>query len=133
MAKSYGVSTDIIPARGGMGPGGVDKMPSARMGRGSMSSREELDRINKEYKDYMAGLGKKGSNPPETKIAAPLTKEQTRARDRANAEVQKQLPRRKSNPLVEDIEEELVFKKGGKVSSASKRADGCAIRGKTRA
>lgn len=25
-----------------------------------------------------------------------------------------------------------VFKKGGKVSSASKRADGCAIRGKTR-
>jgi hypothetical protein len=25
------------------------------------------------------------------------------------------------------------FKKGGKVSSASKRADGCAIRGKTRA
>jgi hypothetical protein len=26
-----------------------------------------------------------------------------------------------------------LFKKGGKVSSASKRADGCAIRGKTRA
>jgi hypothetical protein len=26
-----------------------------------------------------------------------------------------------------------TFKKGGKVSSASKRADGCAIRGKTRA
>ena len=26
-----------------------------------------------------------------------------------------------------------VMKKGGKVSSASKRADGCAIRGKTRA
>ena len=25
------------------------------------------------------------------------------------------------------------YKKGGKVSSASKRADGCAIRGKTRA
>jgi hypothetical protein len=26
-----------------------------------------------------------------------------------------------------------AYKKGGKVSSASKRADGCAIRGKTRA
>ena len=26
-----------------------------------------------------------------------------------------------------------IFKSGGKVSSASKRADGCAIRGKTRA
>jgi hypothetical protein len=106
---------------------------SARSGRGTMSSREELDRINKEYKDYMAGLGKKGSNPPETKVAAPLTKEQTRARDKANKEAQKNLPRRKANPLVEDIEEELVFKKGGKVSSASKRADGCCVRGKTRA
>ena len=29
--------------------------------------------------------------------------------------------------------EQQVFKKGGKVSSASRRADGCAIRGKTRA
>lgn len=28
---------------------------------------------------------------------------------------------------------EMGMKKGGKVSSASKRADGCAIRGKTRA
>jgi hypothetical protein len=27
----------------------------------------------------------------------------------------------------------LPFKNGGKVSSASKRADGCAVRGKTRA
>ena len=27
----------------------------------------------------------------------------------------------------------MGFKEGGKVSSASKRADGCAIRGKTRA
>jgi hypothetical protein len=133
MAKSYGVTTDIIPAKGGMGPGGVGNIP-ARSGRGTMSSREELDRINKEYKDYMAGLGKKGSNPPETKVAAPLTKEQTRARDKANKEAQKNLPRRRANPLVEDIEEELVFKKGGMVKSkASSRADGCAIRGKTRA
>ncbi len=30
-------------------------------------------------------------------------------------------------------EQGSFFKKGGKVSSASKRADGCAIRGKTRA
>jgi hypothetical protein len=133
MAKNYGSMVDVIPAKGGMGPGGVDKMPAARMGRGTTSSREELDRINKEYKEYMAGLGKKGYNPPETKTAAPLTKDQMRARDRANAEVQKKLPVRRSNPLVEDVEEELVFKKGGSVSSASKRADGCAVRGKTRA
>ena len=37
----------------------------------------------------------------------------------------------KKNPY--EIEEDMGMKKGGKVSSASKRADGCAIRGKTRA
>jgi hypothetical protein len=31
------------------------------------------------------------------------------------------------------MQQQQAFKKGGKVSSASKRADGCAIRGKTRA
>ena len=34
------------------------------------------------------------------------------------------------NPQQQPIQ---AFKKGGKVSSASSRADGCAIRGKTRA
>jgi hypothetical protein len=34
--------------------------------------------------------------------------------------------------LDEDDVRELGLKKGGKVSSASKRADGCAARGKTR-
>jgi len=33
----------------------------------------------------------------------------------------------------EEAQTEASMKKGGKVSSASKRADGCAIRGKTRA
>ena len=33
----------------------------------------------------------------------------------------------------EQAQTEAGMKKGGKVSSASKRADGCAIRGKTRA
>jgi hypothetical protein len=36
----------------------------------------------------------------------------------------------KKNPYA--TEEESEFKKGGKVSSASKRADGCAVKGKTR-
>ena len=33
---------------------------------------------------------------------------------------------------VEKVKSALGFKKGGKVSSASKRADGCAIKGKTK-
>lgn len=35
--------------------------------------------------------------------------------------------------MFEEGETAPAFKKGGKVSSASKRADGCAVRGKTRA
>jgi hypothetical protein len=35
--------------------------------------------------------------------------------------------------LTKQMAENAVYKSGGKVSSASKRADGCAIRGKTRA
>ena len=35
--------------------------------------------------------------------------------------------------LLEQQKAQMGMKKGGKVSSASKRADGCAIRGTTRA
>lgn len=38
-----------------------------------------------------------------------------------------------SRTMLDEGETAPAFKKGGKVSSASKRADGCAIRGKTRA
>lgn len=37
------------------------------------------------------------------------------------------------NDKVKRLKEEVGMKKGGKVKSASQRADGCAIRGKTRA
>jgi len=50
-----------------------------------------------------------------------------RGRDRQEAEKsQKQYE-------IQDKQEGTGMKKGGKVSSASKRADGCAVRGKTRA
>ena len=39
----------------------------------------------------------------------------------------------KARKVKEKIKSVLPFKKGGSVSSASKRADGCAVRGKTRA
>jgi hypothetical protein len=37
------------------------------------------------------------------------------------------------NKKPKSKEDAMLMKKGGKVSSASKRADGCAVRGKTRA
>jgi hypothetical protein len=39
----------------------------------------------------------------------------------------------KARKVKEKIKSVLPFKKGGSVSSASKRADGCAVRGKTKA
>jgi hypothetical protein len=39
----------------------------------------------------------------------------------------------KANKQIKEDTDPGGYKKGGKVSSASKRADGCAIRGKTRA
>jgi hypothetical protein len=39
----------------------------------------------------------------------------------------------KARKVKEKIKSVMPFKKGGSVSSASKRADGCAIRGKTKA
>ena len=40
--------------------------------------------------------------------------------------------RQRVRTIKEKVKNVLPFKKGGSVSSASKRADGCAIRGKTR-
>ena len=137
--KKYTGKSEFEAGIGGSGSGGAGSISSGRMGRGS-DSRADIAKMNQEYKDYMSRLKKergiKGTNPIEPKIAEPLTKQQIRARDTANAKVQKSLPRmpKKSKSYEEEMPEaELEFKKGGKVSSASKRADGCALRGKTRA
>jgi hypothetical protein len=48
-------------------------------------------------------------------------------------EAKDELVMEKARKFKEKIKSVLPFKKGGSVSSASKRADGCAIRGKTKA
>jgi hypothetical protein len=48
-------------------------------------------------------------------------------------EAKDELVMEKARKVKEKIKSVMPFKKGGLVSSASKRADGCAIRGKTRA
>ena len=48
-------------------------------------------------------------------------------------EAKDELVMEKARKVKEKIKSVLPFKKGGSVSSASKRADGCAIRGKTKA
>jgi hypothetical protein len=47
-------------------------------------------------------------------------------------EAKDELVMEKARKVKEKIKSVLPFKKGGSVSSASKRADGCAIKGKTK-
>jgi hypothetical protein len=47
-------------------------------------------------------------------------------------EAKDELVMEKARKVKEKIKSVLPFKKGGMVSSASKRADGCAIKGKTK-
>jgi hypothetical protein len=66
--------------------------------------------------------GEVKDTPKETTKAAPIEERSTAAEKRADKEESRFSS---SNPMG--------MKKGGKVSSASKRADGCALRGRTRA
>jgi hypothetical protein len=47
-------------------------------------------------------------------------------------EAKDELVMEKARKVKEKVKSVMPFKKGGMVSSASKRADGCAIKGKTR-
>ena len=76
------------------------------------------------------------------------TEQETQAKREADAEMKREsrgVPKPANFDAVEESKRDaqdardrakikaMGFKEGGKVSSASKRADGCAIRGKTRA
>jgi len=138
MAKSYGVTTDIIPAKGGMGPGGVDKMPSARMGRLDAADRmAEARKIAKEA-DKKSGI--KPYSPPTRGSKDSDTGKRTNPEKMGSGTYMKRKAEDSDNAfttskMADAIERgDLDFKKGGSVkSSASKRADGCCVRGKTKA
>lgn len=57
-------------------------------------------------------------------------REQSDAQRERNAKDERMIE--KARKVKEKIKSVMPFKKGGSVSSASKRADGCAIRGKTK-
>jgi hypothetical protein len=52
--------------------------------------------------------------------------------DRARESLAEESMQRKINKAAEDASKDMGMKSGGKVSSASRRADGCAVKGKTR-
>lgn len=73
----------------------------------------------------------------EARESAAEMKRETRgvektSNDRAREAMAEESMQRKINKAAEDASKDMGFKSGGKVSSASRRADGCASKGKTR-
>ena len=60
-----------------------------------------------------------------------LDSAQTKA-EQMNAMERRKAKSEEQKPTLEGLKKAVGMKSGGKVSSASKRADGCAVRGKTR-
>ena len=74
-----------------------------------------------------------GKKPNNEELLAPMQAafdkyEKKKADEKTKSKEERDASRSKSMTM-----DEMSMKSGGKVSSASKRADGCAIRGKTRA
>lgn len=86
--------------------------------------REDVDKAVNEYVvDPIKNTAKRlWENVHGTDAQNAQSKAEMKEQDKANP-----------NSFQAKVNETLGMKKGGKVSSASKRADGCAIRGKTRA
>lgn len=82
-------------------------------------AKERAEELNNPKKGVLQTLKDKVMGTPEQNQAA---KERMRKMDEKNPD-----------STQAKVNKALGMKSGGKVSSASKRADGCAIRGKTRA
>ncbi len=143
--KKYTGKSEFEAGIGGSGSGGAGSISSGRSGLSKMADFMVNRKSGYTGIDHPATGEVKGRmrviNPNETiKKAEPLTKREKGARNKANNEAQSKIgkefrtTRAKDENYDADMPTELEFKKGGAVrSKASKRADGCAVRGKTRA
>ena len=94
-----------------------------------MRGLEEADDAEKNFLSRGVSKVKKailGSDVDNELAAEQMRKMDEKSPNTAQAKVNRLLGRKKGGTVSS-------YKSGGKVSSASKRADGCAIRGKTRA
>jgi len=101
--------------------------------RAGKALRETVPASAREGEAYQSAGYKKGGKVTNEELFAPLQEafdkyEAKKAAAKAKTKQEKDTSRSESMTM-----DEMKMKKGGHVSSASKRADGCAIRGKTRA
>lgn len=122
------------------GGGGTPMIGGNISARGSMSKadRAQIDAMRKEaiQEDAVRDV-KIAKSAPERKAA--LKEATTEVKDGVKVTkypyVEPSARRQNYRSLDDTLQriDDMGYKKGGKVSSASKRADGCCVRGKTRA
>jgi hypothetical protein len=114
--------------KGGKAMVSADELKSFRNTYGQDKTLRDLLNMDK-------GLSRKGEGPKDSSLGTDMTKKESKEAADSLARIQS-----KSKPgsgqgvgYQENTDvSDMTFKKGGKVSSASSRADGCAVRGKTR-
>jgi hypothetical protein len=141
--KKYGGDEVLIPRGrfGGANPSGnieARTAPSPRMGRLDAADRMAAARKIAIEADKKSGV--KPYSPPARGSVDSDTGKRTNPNTLSSGTYMKRRAGDSDNAFttsqIMDAEEHPFgagFKKGGKVSSASKRADGCAVRGKTKA
>jgi hypothetical protein len=121
---------DLLPIGKAAAGAGALYAGARAIGKRMLANRAEKEVAEKAAKN-VARKAEEGFSPAEAldalkpKTAPKAAK--TKARPKTKAETEKM-----RNEAYEDVGSSGLFKRGGKVSSASRRADGCAIRGKTR-
>lgn len=111
--------------------------PKVKTGSGASGfglKDKEMESASSVMKRGQAGASDSGRNPSLDRLMADREANASREARRKSAMVDRAkagIPERRSN--VDVAKERLGMKKGGMAKSASARADGCAIRGKTRA
>jgi hypothetical protein len=119
----------------------ISNMPaSPKAAKSKIVTKEELAKSGLSLRDYMnkqQGLTRRGDSAPAARASAPMSTTDT------GDESARLASRYKKPPLRQETMRERAeaynrkrgipgYKTGGSVSSASKRADGIAIKGKTR-
>ena len=113
------------------------KSGKAMVSAGELKSFRDMYGADKTLRDLLnkdKGLSRKGEKPKsdgpkDLSLGTDMTSEESKTAMNSLSRIQGGSRNGTENFDVSD----MTYKKGGKVSSASKRADGCCVRGKTRA
>ena len=124
MLQASGPTGYVGPQSGGPGPMSMATTNPSQMGMFKKGGSVKTTRFAE------GGGVKEMHEPPIPKATQESMKRQA---EQEKADRQQAKEQKAGEKEVKENMGRLGFKKGGSVSSASKRADGCAIRGKTRA